>query len=97
MISGSLLGMNGPRRCGEILSQDVEFITDFIGLLTITAGSRPHLSVLHLANLIAVSAAMYFKGQFRGLGRPRSARRCAHRSPYPGTHRFPAATPRRPT
>ena len=76
---------------GEILSQDVEFITDFMGLLTITPGSHPHTyRVLHLANLIAVYAAMYFKGQ---VSRPRPSQICpALRPPIPvpGHASFPS-------
>jgi membrane-associated phospholipid phosphatase len=48
---------------GEILSQDAEFITDFMSLLSITPGSHPKtFRLLHAASLIALLAAQYFKG-----------------------------------
>ena len=76
---------------GEILSQDVEFVTDFMGLLTITPASHPHTyRVLHLANLIAVYAAMYFKEL---KSRPRPSHICpALRPPIPvpGHASFPS-------
>ena len=48
---------------GEILSQDVEFITDFMELLTITPGSHPNTyRVLHAASLVGSYAVLYYKG-----------------------------------
>jgi len=48
---------------GEILSQDVEFITDFMALLTMTPGSRPNTyRVIHIASQIASYAVLYYKG-----------------------------------
>jgi membrane-associated phospholipid phosphatase len=80
-----------PEALGEILSQDVEFITDFMGLLAITPGSHPHTyRLLHLANLIATYAAMHFKGK---KSRPRPSHNCpALRPPIPvpGHASFPS-------
>jgi membrane-associated phospholipid phosphatase len=58
----------------EILSQDVEFTTDFMALLAITPGSHPNTyRVLHIASLIGSYAALYYKG----LGaRPRPSQLC---------------------
>ena len=58
----------------EILSQDVEFISDFMGVLTITPGSHPNtFRVLHIASLIGSFAALYFKGL---RNRPRPSQLC---------------------
>jgi membrane-associated phospholipid phosphatase len=63
-----------PPAMGEILSQDVEFITDFMGLLTITPGSHPNTyRVLHAASLIGSYAVLYYKG-LRGRPRPSQLR-----------------------
>jgi membrane-associated phospholipid phosphatase len=63
-----------PQAMGEILSQDVEFITDFMGLLTITPGSHPNTyRVLHAASLIGSYAVLYYKG-YRGRPRPSQLR-----------------------
>src|SRR5215813_7986191 len=49
---------------GEILSQDVEFTTDFMALLAITPGSHPNTyRVLHIASLIGSYAVLYYKGR----------------------------------
>jgi membrane-associated phospholipid phosphatase len=59
---------------GEILSQDVEFTTDFMALLAITPGSHPHTyRVLHIASLIGSYAVLYYKGFY---DRPRPSQRC---------------------
>jgi len=59
---------------GEILSQDVEFNTDFMALLAITPGSHPNTyRVLHIASLIGSYAVLYYKG-FRD--RPRPSQLC---------------------
>jgi membrane-associated phospholipid phosphatase len=59
---------------GEILSQDVEFNTDFMALLAITPGSHPNTyRVLLIANLIGFYAALYYKGFFN---RPRPSQLC---------------------
>ena len=50
---------------GPILSQDVEFFTDFLAVLTIRPGSHPQTwRVLHIASLIGSFAALYFKGKY---------------------------------
>ena len=51
---------------GEILSQDVEFISDFMALLTITPGSHPQTyRVLHIGSLSARSRSCYFKDRYK--------------------------------
>jgi membrane-associated phospholipid phosphatase len=48
---------------GQILSQDVEFISDFMAVLGITPGSHPQTyRVLHIGSLIASYAVLYYKG-----------------------------------
>lgn len=59
---------------GEILSQDVEFTTDFMALLAITPGSHPNTyRVLHIASLIGSYAVLYYKGYYN---RPRPSQLC---------------------
>jgi membrane-associated phospholipid phosphatase len=59
---------------GEILSQEVEFNTDFLALLAITPGSYPNTyRVLHIASLIGSYAVLYYKG-YRN--RPRPSQLC---------------------
>jgi membrane-associated phospholipid phosphatase len=59
---------------GEILSQDVEFTTDFMALLTITPGSHPNTyRVLQVASLIGSYAVLYYKGLYN---RPRPSQLC---------------------
>jgi hypothetical protein len=59
---------------GEILSQDVEFTTDFMALLSITPGSHPNTyRVLHIASLIGSYAVLYYKGL---RDRPRPSQVC---------------------
>jgi hypothetical protein len=59
---------------GEILSQDVEFTTDFMALLAITPGSHPNTyRVLHIASLIGSYAVLYYKGR---RNRPRPSQLC---------------------
>ena len=59
---------------GEILSQEVEFTTDFMALLAITPGSHPNTyRILHIASLIGSYAVLYYKG-FRN--RPRPSQLC---------------------
>jgi hypothetical protein len=59
---------------GEILSQDVEFNTDFMALLAITPGSHPNTyRVLHIASLIGLFAVLYYKGL---RDRPRPSQLC---------------------
>jgi len=59
---------------GEILSQDVEFTTDFMALLAITPGSHPKTyRVLHIASLIGSYAVLYYKGR---RNRPRQSQLC---------------------
>jgi hypothetical protein len=59
---------------GEILSQDVEFTTDFMALLAITPGSHPSTyRVLHIASLIGSYAVLYYKGL---RDRPRPSQVC---------------------
>ena len=54
-----------PDAMGLILSQDVEFFTDFLAVLTIRPGSHPQTwRVLHIASLIGSFAALYFKGKY---------------------------------
>ena len=54
-----------PDAMGPILSQDVEFFTDFLAVLTIRPGSHPQTwRVLHIASLIGSFAALYFKGKY---------------------------------
>jgi hypothetical protein len=50
---------------GEILTQDVEFITAFMEALTITPGSHPKtFRFLHIASLIGSYTALHFKEVF---------------------------------
>ena len=50
---------------GEILTQDVEFITAFMEALTITPGSNPKtFRILHIASLIGSYTALHFKETF---------------------------------
>jgi membrane-associated phospholipid phosphatase len=59
---------------GEILSQDVEFTTDFMALLAITPGSHPNTyRVLHIASLIGSYTVLYYKGL---RNRPRPSQLC---------------------
>jgi hypothetical protein len=59
---------------GEILSQDVEFTTDFMALLAITPGSHPNTyRVRHIASLIGSYAVLYYKGL---RDRPRPSQLC---------------------
>jgi hypothetical protein len=59
---------------GEILSQDVEFTTDFMALLAITPGSHPNTyRILHIASLIGSYAVLYYKGRYN---RPRPSQLC---------------------
>jgi len=59
---------------GEILSQDVEFTTDFMALLAITPGSHPNTyRILHIASLIGSYAVLYYKGL---RNRPRPSQLC---------------------
>jgi membrane-associated phospholipid phosphatase len=59
---------------GEILSQDVEFTTDFMALLAMTPGSHPNTyRVLHIASLIGSYAVLYYKGL---RNRPRPSQLC---------------------
>lgn len=59
---------------GEILSQDVEFTTDFMALLAITPGSHPNTyRMLHIASLIGSYAVLYYKGRYN---RPRPSQLC---------------------
>jgi len=53
-----------PDAMGAILSQDVEFFTDFLGVLTMRPGSHPQTwRVLHIASLIGSFAALYLKNK----------------------------------
>jgi hypothetical protein len=76
---------------GEILSQDIEFISDFMGVLSITPGSHPKTyRVLHIASLIGSFAALYFKGAYE---RPRPSQLCPALLPpipVPGHSSFPS-------
>ena len=59
---------------GEILSQDVEFTTDFMALLATTPGSHPNTyRMLHIASLIGSYAVLYYKGL---RNRPRPSQLC---------------------
>jgi hypothetical protein len=50
---------------GAILSQDVEFFTDFLAVLTIKPGSHPQTwRVLNIASLIGSFTALYFKDKY---------------------------------
>lgn len=52
-----------PEALGEILSQDAEFITEFMAVLSMAPGSHPKTyRLLHAANLIGQYAVHYFKG-----------------------------------
>src|SRR5262249_36104113 len=81
---------------GEILSQDVEFTTDFMALLAITPGSHPNTyRVLHIASLIGSYAVLYYKGL---RNRPRPSQLCPALLPpipMPGPASWPSghATP----
>jgi hypothetical protein len=50
----------------EIMAQKDEFVSEFMGLLTITPGTHPNTyRVMHLANLMAAFTVMHFKGIYR--------------------------------
>ena len=54
-----------PDAMAPILSQDAEFFTDFLAVLTIRPGTHPQTwRVLHIASLIGSFAALYFKGKY---------------------------------
>ena len=54
-----------PDALGPILSQDGEFFTDFLTVLTARPGSHPKtFRVLNIASLIASFAALYFKDKY---------------------------------
>jgi PAP2 superfamily len=54
-----------PDAMANILSQDVEFFTDFLAVLTIRPGSHPQTwRVLNIASLIGSFAALYFKSKY---------------------------------
>ena len=54
-----------PDAMGPILSQDGEFFTDFMDVLTMRPGSHPKtFRVLHIASLIGSFAALYFKSTY---------------------------------
>jgi len=76
---------------GEILSQDAEFFSDFMGLLTITPGSYPKTyRVLHIASLIGSFTALHFKAIYE---RPRPSQLCPALLPpipVPGHSSFPS-------
>ena len=76
---------------GEILSQDVEFITTFMELLAMTPGSHPRtFRVLHIASLIGSFAALHFKHEFN---RPRPSWQCPALLPpvpVPGHSSYPS-------
>jgi hypothetical protein len=76
---------------GEILSQDVEFISDFMAVLTITPASHPNTyRVLHIASLIGSYTALFFKFDKQ---RPRPSQICPALLPpipVPGHSSFPS-------
>jgi membrane-associated phospholipid phosphatase len=76
---------------GEILAQEVEFISAFMGLLTITPGSHPYTyRILHIASLIGSFAALHFKGVYN---RARPSQVCPALLPpipVPGHSSFPS-------
>ncbi len=54
-----------PDAMGLILSQDGEFFSDFLAVLTIRPGSHPQTwRVLNIASLIGSFAALYFKDKY---------------------------------
>ena len=54
-----------PDAIGAILSQDVEFFTDFLALLNMKPGSHPQTwRVLNIASLIGSFAALYLKNKW---------------------------------
>jgi hypothetical protein len=54
-----------PDAMGLILSQDVEFFTDFCAVLMIKPGTHPRtFRVLHIASLIGSFAALFFKSEY---------------------------------
>jgi len=76
---------------GEILSQDVEFFSDYMALLGMTPGSHPQTyRSLHIASLIGAFVVLHFKGDKK---RPRPSQLCpALRPPIPvpGHSSFPS-------
>lgn len=76
---------------GEILAQDVEFVTAFMEALSITPGSHPRTyRVLHAASLVGSFAALRFKEAF---DRPRPSFLCPALLPpvpVPGHASFPS-------
>jgi hypothetical protein len=53
-----------PDAMGAILSQDVEFFSDFLAVLNMRPGSHPQTwRVLHIASLIGSFAALYLKSK----------------------------------
>jgi hypothetical protein len=54
-----------PDAMGLILSQDAEFFTDFVAVLTMKPESHPKTwRVLNIASLIGSFAVLYFKGKY---------------------------------
>jgi membrane-associated phospholipid phosphatase len=76
---------------GEILAQDVEFITAFMEALSMTPGSHPRTyRVLHIASLIGSYCALYYKDIFE---RPRPSWECPALMPpvpVPGHASYPS-------
>jgi hypothetical protein len=55
-----------PQAMGEILSQDLEFIIDFMGVLHMTPGSHPGTyRLIHIASRIASAIALVFKRHYQ--------------------------------
>ena len=53
-----------PAALGQILSEDVEFITDFMSLLSMTPASHPHTyGLLHIGSQIGSYVALHYKAK----------------------------------
>jgi len=76
---------------GEILTQDGEFFSAFMGLLSMSAGSHPQTNrVMHIASLVASFGALYFKGLYN---RARASQLCPALMPpipVPGHSSYPS-------
>ena len=80
-----------PEALGEILSQNVEIITDFMGLLYMTPGSHPQTyRVMHIAILAATFGVMHFKGVYERIRPSQIAPALMPPIPNPGHSAFPS-------
>jgi hypothetical protein len=80
-----------PDAMGLILSQDVEFFTDFLAVLTIGPSSHPKTwRVLNIASLIGSFAVLYFKGKYNVPRAPQICPALLPPIPVPGHASWPS-------